>query len=139
MFSARRKWEISESFADFWPGSSSLERCRRCPDTGSSSRIFNLPASAKPARKLAVRFRSFWFLQLCLKRKYAAYLDCITYMFRVFACSLSASDAQQYCLGIGSTLGFDAQPKSLKFRGEWGKMCHFSLKLISRQKEIRYY
>lgn len=59
VFSARRKWEISESFADFWPGSSSLERCRRCPDTGSSSRIFLLPASGKPARKLAVRFRSF--------------------------------------------------------------------------------
>lgn len=64
VFSDRRTREISESFADFWPGSSSLERCRRCPDTGSSSRIFLLPASAKPARKLAVRFRSFWFFRL---------------------------------------------------------------------------
>ncbi len=70
VFSDRRKREISESFADFWPGSSSLETCRRCPDTGSSSRIFLLPASAKPARQLAVRFRSFW----CVKTKCAPYL-----------------------------------------------------------------
>ncbi len=76
--SARRKREISESFADFWPGSSSLERWRRCPDTGSVSRIFLPPASAKPARKLAVRFRSFWFLRLCLKTKCAAYLVSIS-------------------------------------------------------------
>lgn len=39
----------------------------------------------------------------------------------------------------GSILGFDAQPKSLKFRREWGKPCHFLLKLVSRQKEMQYF